>query len=35
VASLDVGAVTQTFTITATAPDGTPLRAQLDITPGA
>ncbi len=35
VASLDVGAVPQTFTITATAPDGTSLRAQLDITPGA
>ncbi len=34
VASLDVGAVRQTFVITATAPDGTPLRAQLDITPG-
>ncbi|HXQ96057.1 MAG TPA: copper resistance protein CopC [Candidatus Acidoferrales bacterium] len=35
VASLEVGAVPQTFTITATAPDGTSLRAQLDITPGA
>ena len=34
VASLEVGAVRQTFTISATAPDGTPLRAQLDITPG-